>query len=245
MAGVAKTASTAFAGVPNLLPAGAGSTAHPYVRSAELLSGPDAARNLADAVHYLCVLHGRLPSVVDLAAQKAEPQAPEGWLALAAIGFALERTYLTRLVVAVGPLPSTPGQSECEGTVVAQHHALEMLARSERSGCALGAAIGLVLDWETVRPVLDTAADRFGLERMESGLPEAKATYAFAGEVATGPAVERAIRFGVEQILLQQAGLWSLLESREHARRHATPRLQPGFGRERQPRFGAVLPPTR
>lgn len=220
MAGVAETALAApRARMLDPLLAQAGSGVHRYVRSADLLSGPDAARNLADAVHYLCVLHGRLPSVIDLAAAKTE-SAADGWMAEAAIGFALERTYLTRLVVAVGPLPSTPGQSECEAAAVAQHHALEMLARSERRGCALGAAIGLVLDWAAVRPVLDTAADRSGLARMPGALPDAAATHAFAAETASGAAMERAVRFGVEQILVQHGGLWSLLESREHARRH-------------------------
>ena len=220
MAGVAENASrTPRAGMLDTLLAEAGSGIHRYVRSADLLSGPEAARNLADAVHYLCVLHGRLPSVIDLAATKTD-SAAAGWMSQAAIGFALERTYLTRLVVAVGPLPSTPGQSECEAAAVAQHHALEMLARSERSGCALGAAIGLMLDWAAVRPVLDAAADRFGLARMASELPGPAATRAFAEDIATGPAMERAIRFGVEQILVQHGGLWSLLESREHARRH-------------------------
>ena len=195
-----------------------GSGAHPYVGSAQLRSGPNAARNLADAVHYLTVLHGRLPSVVDLAGMKVSLAQSKGWLAVAATGFALERTYLTRLVVAVGPLPSTPGQAECEAAVVAQHHAVEMLARSERAGCAPGAAIGLVMDWAAIRPVLDAAADRFGLPRMESSLPSLDATRAFAAEVAETPAIERAIRFGVEQILVQHNGLWNLLESRESAR---------------------------
>lgn len=218
MGGLAETASAADAGMLDALLATSGSGAHRYVRSPELLSGADAARNLADAVHYLCVLHGRLPSVIDLAAAKTDPVAA-GWMAGAAIGFALERTYLTQLVVAVGPLPSTPGQSECEAAAVAQHHALEMLARSERSGCALGAAIGLVLDWAAVRPVLDAAATRFGLARMPYELPDLAATRTFAAESATGPAMERAARFGAEQILVQHGGLWSLLESREHARR--------------------------
>jgi hypothetical protein len=195
-----------------------GSATHSYVRSALLRTGPDAARNLADAVHYLTVLHGRLPSVVDLAGMKVTLAQSKGWLADAATGFALERTYLTRLVVAVGPLPSTPGQAECEAAVVAQHHAVEMLARSERTGCAPGAAIGLVMDWLAIRPVLDAAAARFGLEPMVCRLPNPDATRAFAVEIAVTPAIERAVRFGMEQILIQHNGLWNLLESREAAR---------------------------
>ena len=208
------------AGMFDMLLGQSGSAAHPYVRSAELLSGPETARNLADAVHYLCVLHGRLPSMIDLAGRKVTLAQSKGWLTDAATGFALERTYLTRLAVAVGPLPSTPGQSECEAAVVAQHHALEMLARSERTGCAPGAAIGLILDWAAVRPVLDVAAERFGLPLMPCTLPDTAATHAFAAQIADTNAIDRAVRFGAEQILIQHGGLWSLLESREHARRH-------------------------
>lgn len=197
----------------------AGSAVHRYVRSAELLSGPETPRNLADAVHYLTVLHGRLPSVIDLASYKVTLEQSKGWMEDAARAFALERTYLTRLVVAVGPLPSTPGQGENEAAVVAQHHALEMLARSERTGCAAGAAIGLVLDWHAVRPVLDAAAERFGLDPMPCTLPDRASTRAYALEIASTPGIERAVRFGVEQVLIQHSGLWSLLESREHARR--------------------------
>jgi hypothetical protein len=197
-----------------------GSGIHRYVSSSLLRSGPNAARNLADAVHYLTVLHGRLPSVVDLASMKVTLAQSKGWLAAAAPGFALERTYLTRLVVAAGPLPSTPGQADCEAAVVSQHHAVEMLARSERAGCAPGAAIGLAMDWAAIRPVLDAAADRFGLPRMECQLPSADATRDYAVALAETPAIERAMRFGMEQILIQHTGLWNLLESREHARQH-------------------------
>jgi hypothetical protein len=76
-----------------------------------------------------------------------------------------------------------------------------------------------VLDWAAIRPVLDAAAVRFGLEPMECRLPDQDATRAFATEIVETPAIERAVRFGVEQILIQHTGLWNLLESREHARR--------------------------
>ncbi len=48
-----------------------GTGAHPHVRAGALSSGPDAMRNLADAVHFLCLLHGRHPGVIDNAARKA------------------------------------------------------------------------------------------------------------------------------------------------------------------------------
>jgi len=199
--------------------AGAGTAGHPYVSSPELLRGPDSARNLADAVHYLCVLHGRQPGLIDLAGASAGLRAIDGWIVQAAAGFAQERAYLARLVVAVGPTPSTAGQAESEAAVVAQHHALEMLARSERDGCALGAALGLTLDWPAIRPVLDAAADRLGVTRDPCALPSRRETLAYAAQAASSPAIERAMRFGIEQILTQHHGLWSLLQSREHARR--------------------------
>jgi hypothetical protein len=36
-----------------------GSGSHDYPLSEALLKGPHAARNLSDAVHFLCMLHGR------------------------------------------------------------------------------------------------------------------------------------------------------------------------------------------
>ncbi|WP_157217022.1 DUF6975 family protein [Flavisphingomonas formosensis] len=195
-----------------------GSAHHEYVNAPFLVEGAQSSRNLADAVHYLCVLHGRLPSVVDLAAMKAGREGLSGWLNEAAIAFALERTYLTRLVVAVGPMPSTPGQADCEAAVVSQHHALEMLARSERHGCAIGAAVGLVLDWAAVRPILDAAAARFGLPVAEWRLPPDSETRAFINRIADTYTVERAMMFGAQQLLAQHRGLWDLLEARSTAR---------------------------
>ena len=56
---------------------------------------------------------------------------------------------------------------------------------------------------------------------MESFAAPARALVAEMTQAAAAdPAMERAIRFGVEQILVQHGGLWSLLESREFARRH-------------------------
>ncbi|MDK2762313.1 MAG: hypothetical protein KYX64_13260, partial [Sphingopyxis sp.] len=43
------------------LVAGEGTGAHFHIRSGALSNGPDAMRNLADAVHFLCLLHGRYP----------------------------------------------------------------------------------------------------------------------------------------------------------------------------------------
>ncbi len=196
-----------------------GSAAHRYWSSAKLRAGAESARNLADAIHLLSALHGRHPGVIDFAAEKTALDAPRDWLLAAAEAFAVERAYLTRLVVAVGPLPGTPGQAETEAVIIAQRHALEMLAQSDRTGCALGAAFALVLDWAAVRELLDITAERFGIDRPACRLPRGAQTRLVASAVAQTAAVERALGFGSQQILVQHHGLWDLLEAREAARR--------------------------
>lgn len=198
-----------------------GTASHTYPAAPELISGREAVRNLADAAHYLCMLHGRFPGVIDHAAAKTVHPAAQGWLATAAEAFAAERSLLTRLAVAAGPLPSTPGQAECDAAVLQQRHALEMLSQSERSGCALGAAVALALDWRAVRRVLDAAARRVSIEPQASTLPSEDETRTVAMIVAESAAYERAMAFGAQQLLAQHRGLWDLLESRQSARAEA------------------------
>jgi hypothetical protein len=194
-----------------------GSAAHPYPVSEALLRGPHAARNLADAVHFLCVLHGRHPGVIDHAASRSVEPAARAWFASAVDGFAAERAFLARLAVAAGPIPSTPGSSGTEAAVLAQRHAIEMLAQSERSGCALGAALALAIDWASIRTVLAAAGRRFGVEAPPAHFCDPSARALAAAETAS-PAAERAMLFGAEQIVIQHFGLWDLLEARQDAR---------------------------
>jgi len=195
-----------------------GSARHTYLASADLRSGRNATRNLADIVHHLTLLHGRLPGVVDHAAlHTAHPSARE-WLLAATNGFARERSYLTKLAVAIGPLPSTPGQAETESAVLGQHHALEMLAQSDRIGCAFGAALALVLDWTMVRETLDLAAKRLGVDVIAVTLPSIDFSVKTAEAISETAAVERAIGFGAQQLLSQHRGLWDLLQARQIAR---------------------------
>lgn len=193
-----------------------GSASHPYASSPRLREGPEAIGNLADAVHHLCLLHGRMPGLIDFAVRHASADAAV-WLQSAAASFAEERALLARLAVASPPPPSTAGQAECEATVIAQRHALEMLANSERQGCALGAAVALLLDWRKVRTVLDLAVDRLGLVPAASALPDHPSIAAFVAASTIG--AERAVAFGAQQVFIQQRGLWDLLEARDAARR--------------------------
>lgn len=195
-----------------------GSAAHPYPTSDELHRGPDAARNLADAVYFLCTLYGRHPGVMDHAANRNVEPSVRAWFASAIDAFAEERALLTRLAAAVGPVPSTPGAVSSEAAVLGQRHAVEMLAQSERKGCALGAALAVVTDWGVIRGVIDTAARRFGVESSPYVLDDAKVIRAIVEDAAVSPAIERALLFGTEQIAIQHHGLWGLLEARQQAR---------------------------
>ncbi|PTQ66107.1 hypothetical protein C8J45_101975 [Sphingomonas sp. PP-CE-3G-477] len=193
-----------------------GSAAHPHIH--RLIGGGPAQRNLSDAVHAICAIHCHHPGMIaDVLAHAVHPEAT-GWLTVVAAGFADERAYLAQLTAAVGPLPSTPGQAESESALVGERHALEMLARSERTGCATGAVAALIHDWASVRRVLDAAADRFGVQTPLSTFPPASETAAAIARLGASPGRERAILFGAQQLFAQHRGLWSLLEARSSAR---------------------------
>ena len=199
--------------------AASGSLGHPHCLALSAASGPEAARDLADAVHLLCSLYGRHPGLVELALQNCAPGPIRDWLRSASDAFERERLYLVRLTSAVGPLPSTPGSAETESVLAQQRHAIETLARSERRGCALGATTALVADWGAIRSILDRAADRMGVDLPACTLPSTASIIAVIDTAIDGIAAERALGFGGEQLLLQNRGLLDVLEARASARR--------------------------
>ncbi|EZP56946.1 DUF6975 family protein [Sphingomonas sp. RIT328] len=193
-----------------------GSVAHPHLSM--LLSPAAASRDLSDAVHALCAVHGDPPGLaVEARTHCVQPDACD-WLSAVADGFVLERAYIARLAAAAGPTPSTPGQSDTEAALIASRHALETLARSERRGCATGAVAALVQDWTAIRLMLDHAADRFGVDPVPAAFPSLSETAASVTRLGGTPATERAVRFGAEQLLAQHRALWDLLEARASAR---------------------------
>ncbi len=197
---------------------GSGLATHRHARRLAEASGPQAARDLADAVHLLCSLYGRHPGLVELALNYCADGAARKWLVAASAGFERERLYLVRLTAAVGPLPSTPGSAETESALGQQRHATETLALSERCGCALGATTALVADWSAIRGVLDRAAERMGVDVPSCSLPDEAAVVAVLAAAMVGPGAERAVAFGSQQLLLQNRGLFDLLEARAEAR---------------------------
>ena len=198
--------------------AGQGSAGHPFLAELAQGSSPHAARNLADAVHLLCSLYGRHPGLLEMALSLCAKGPTRAWLQDAADAFERERLYVVRLTSAVGPLPSTPGAAETEAVLLSQRHAIETLAKSERRGCALGAATAFVADWRAVRRILDRAAERVGVECPAQVLPDDGSITRVIDSASDGPAGERALGFGGEQLLLQHRGLFDLLEARAAAR---------------------------
>ena len=179
-----------------------------------ILDGSD----IADIAHFLCVLHGCHPSVVDHAATKATEPIARDWLVHAMNGFTAERAFLTKLTVSAGPIMGLRMEDQSNAAVLAQRKALEMLAQSDRNGCALGASFALVLEWQAIRPLLENIAVKLGIEPGSASLPSSEATNRLNAELAKSRSVERAIIFGVDQILAQHRGLWQLLEARRNAR---------------------------
>ena len=85
-------------------------------------------------------------------------------------------------------------------------------------GCALGAATALVSDWWPIRRLLDRAASRVGIESPAPSLPDEASVVAVIEDECDSPASERALGFGGEQMLLQNRGLFDLLDARAVAR---------------------------
>jgi hypothetical protein len=195
-----------------------GSARHNYLNSLLEASGRHSGRDLADAVHLLCSLHGRYPGLIEMALQRCPKGAAQEWLIRASDAFERERLYVVRLTSAVGPLPSTPGAAETEASLVAARHALETLAMSERDGCALGAATALVGDWWPIRRVLDRAATRAGIESPAPSLPDEASVLRVIEQGTSTSASARALAFGCEQLLLQHRAMLDLLEARAEAR---------------------------
>jgi hypothetical protein len=198
--------------------AGEGCARHPYLNALLETSGPHSGRDLADAVHLLCSLHGHHPGVIEIALQRCPKGDVEAWLARASEAFERERLYLVRLTSAVGPMPSTPGAAATEASLLAARHALETLATSERSGCALGASTALIGDWWPIRRLLDRAAARVGLDCPAPSLPDEVSVIDVIDAETVSPGSGRALAFGGEQMLLQHRALFDLLEARAEAR---------------------------
>src|SRR5215210_3117466 len=112
-----KTVSVAEAQLARV--AGDGCARHSHLNKLLEATGPHSGRDLADAVHLLCSLHGRYPGLIEIALQRCDAGETHSWLDRATEAFERERLYLVRLTAAVGPMPSTPGSRETEASLLA------------------------------------------------------------------------------------------------------------------------------
>lgn len=183
-----------------------------------MAGGRFASDDAADLVHILCGLHGLHPGLLDRSANHCPDSASAAWFRDAIRGFADERRALVALTVAVGPAPSTQGEDATTVALLGHARALDMLAVSERRGCALGVAAGFVLDWRPLRAGLERVAKRLSFDLPPCLLPLADETIGVLNVAGQDSAVCRAIHFGAFQLGLQQGGLWRLLEARHRAR---------------------------
>jgi hypothetical protein len=166
----------------------------------------------ADAIYYLCTLHGRYPGVIDHAAARITDPAARAWIAQATYAFAGSAPTLPASRSAAGPVPSTPGAAASDAAVHGQRHAWKCspvgaqrlrARRGDGGGARLGRA----------RVALDAAARRFGVSRRLIPLADTAAISAVADQFGAQPFRPARLLFGAEQILLQHRGLWDLLES--------------------------------
>ncbi len=169
---------------------------------------------VADIAHFLCISHGRHPGIVDHAATKIIDETARAWLVQSINAFAGERTFLNKLTVAAGPITRQFGQETITAVLSNQAKSFEMLATSDRQGCAAGAAIAFVIDWQTTRPLLNQAALALGMEPTALDLPDSDQCLKLVESLGETTAKRRAMTFGAEQLLGQQRGLWRLIASR-------------------------------
>ncbi len=198
-----------------------GTSAHSYCGPAAQGDRQSFVRDLvdfADFVHLVALLHGQVPGLIDHAAQRTVEVAARSWLLKSIDAFALERQFLNRLCVAVGPLPSTTGHNETTTLVSQQRHAIEMLAQSDRRGCALGTAVTLAMEWQSIRAILDAGAIRLGIEPPACAMPTRADTLALLDELPEPDRLSRAVQFGATQLLGQHRGMWDLLKARAAVR---------------------------
>ncbi|QJU58917.1 hypothetical protein HL653_15075 [Sphingomonas sp. AP4-R1] len=205
-------------GLLTSLVAGEGSATHAWLHSPELNASADATRNLSDMLHLLTMLHGPQPGLVELVADHNIWPGGDAWLAQAARGFANERGNLGQLIVAAGPVPGTPGEAATVSAILAQRQAMATIARSDRFGCAIGAVVGLLLDWQPIRATMETAAARLNVPFAPLLLPSEEETAHVLASMPEQPRLERTLIFGARQMMLHHQCLLDLLATRASAR---------------------------
>jgi len=201
----------------SLRASGVAANAHLHALASADLQRPLHA--LADAAHFLTILHVQVPSLFELACGHEE-LATASWLREAAAAFDADRRWLGRLSVMTGGSLDLQGLTAAEQLVRDQREAMLTLAKSSRAGCALGAAVTLILDWQYLRAGLPKAAQHLGFECRDlqaDRWPVEGAGVALT-EAGDDPKVRRAVAFGATQLASLHGQLFGLLEARHAVR---------------------------
>ena len=201
---------------PALFAGGAGSD--PWLVRLAGDPGRAVGLDLADAIHWLHQLHGGATGLIDGASLRARSPDERAFLLRAFDAWQCERRALSALVVAVGPIPSTPGQLADEATLVTLAAAITTLGSSDRAGVSLGAATALAVEWHGLRGLIDRAADRFAATIPACDLADRAELLASVAGFVDAPGVERAVRFGAAQLLHQHDAFVVMLQRRSSAR---------------------------
>lgn len=209
-------------GFPDALVLLEGSAAQPAFRDLMKACRSPSTGVAADMPHLVASLHGA-PALLDIVNRSAVVAEAAGWVAHACAAFTIERQFLTELIVAAGPPPGTPDEARTLAAIRDGRRVLAMLGASEREGCALGAAIALLLDWPVIREVLDVAARPLGVQVPRCQMPGDAEIHALLARLAPTADLERKLTFGARQLLAQHRALWSVVQARYDARRAVDP----------------------
>ncbi|MGJ3626336.1 DUF6975 family protein [Sphingomonas sp. MMS24-JH45] len=184
-----------------------------------LLSPPAPLRDLSDAVHALCVLHGIFPGFVDQTRSACTETQLTPWLDVAAATIAQERALLS--------FARPPPSGRCPPRPARRRRRAPSWHCGTRSACSPGRIaravrpgrlIAFVLDWQAIRGVLDIAASRHATRSDQGFDPLMRRTHALLHRYDPAVGQVRAMMFGAQQLLAQHRGLWHLLEARASAR---------------------------
>ncbi|EMD82582.1 DUF6975 family protein [Pacificimonas flava] len=177
---------------------------------------------IADAVHFLTILHGEMPSLLDaLAADNGDLEDP---LKQAAARFSDDRVWLAGLAASSGIYPGLQGLTSAETVVRNIRSAMLTLARSQRDGCGLGVALGFLIDWPGLRAALDAAGAAVFAARWAAPAESWPGDALLALTALAAPRFQeigsrRAIAFGAGQFVQIHAQLLELVETRAAVRR--------------------------
>jgi hypothetical protein len=209
-------------GFPDALVLLEGSAAQPAYRDLMKACRAPSTGVAADVPHLVASLHGS-PALLDIVNRAAVMAEAAGWIVHACAAFTIERQFLTELIVAAGPPPSTPQEAQTLAAIRDARRVLSLLGGSERQGCALGAVIALLLDWPAIRSMLDVTARPLGVAVPPCLLPGSAEIEALLLRLSPDADLERKLTFGARQLLAQHRALWSIAQSRADARRHMDP----------------------